>query len=64
MRIDLHWVVKNTIHDFLVWTNQCRITVVYLTNTVDSSGSLKASPEVFLNFIDRVDAQSVNFDNC
>lgn len=56
----LHWVVQDTIQNFLVWARVIDIAIENFTYTVDTSGFVVIRPKVFLDMSHGVDAETIN----
>lgn len=62
MWLDSQWIVKNTVHDFLIGTGIRWIAVKDLTNAVNTSSAVVPRPEILLDVLDSVHAQTVNYN--
>lgn len=58
--VDSHWIVENTVHDFLVGAGIGWITIKDFANTVNASSAVVPRPEIFLDVLNSVHSQTVN----
>ena len=57
----IHWVVQYAVHDVLVGTCVCRVTVEDFTDAVHACGFVVSRPEVLLDVFHCVDTEAVDW---
>lgn len=56
----VHWVVKHSVHDLLVWAGVLWITLENLADTVNARRIVEVCPKVLLDVPDCVDSEAIN----
>ena len=56
-----HWIVEDSIHDFLVGTSVVCIAIKHFAYTINSSSFIEIRPEVLLDMSDRINTQAINY---
>lgn len=56
-----HWIIENSIHDFLIGTSVVCIAIKHFAYTINSSSFTEIRPKVLLDMSDRINTQAINY---